>query len=68
MVTPNLIYNSASRGSDVISDQDLLEHQVHTWNTSIDAGKTIIHIKKSSSLHQKCKPRTLDGGRGRRLA
>jgi hypothetical protein len=30
MVTPNLIYNSASRGSDVFSDQDLLEHQVHT--------------------------------------
>lgn len=46
MVIHNLIYNSTSRGSDAFSDQDLLGHQVHTWNTYIDAGKTIIHIKK----------------------
>lgn len=45
MVIPNLIYNSASRGSDAFSDQDLLGHQVHLWNTCIDAGKTIMHIK-----------------------
>lgn len=45
-VTYNLIYNSTSRGSDAFSDQDRLGHQVHMWNTYIDAVKIIIHIRK----------------------
>lgn len=44
-----LIYNSASRGSNAFSDQDLLRHQTHIWNTYAPAGKTIILIKKSFS-------------------
>lgn len=44
-----LIYNSASRGSNAFSDQDLFRHQTHIWNAYAPAGKTIILIKKSFS-------------------